>query len=270
MIFLTLMFSVFREAVAKKIFLGFFAIATLIILFFLLLVNVDSVEGMVNMMEATGEEGVKQLVMGFQVGMITISYFLVITFCFIAVSSFIPSMLEKGNVDILLSKPVSRTNIILAKFLGGVLLIFLSLTYMIGGVWLILSVKSGFWHFPFLLSIPWLTFSFAVIYALIILIGVTTQSTILSIIVSMFLVFVICPVLFVRETVIFSFITNSTMQFVINFFYYILPKLNDINKIIEEIIMGNAVSSYMPAVSSSLFMLAALLLSIFYFRRKDY
>jgi ABC-type transport system involved in multi-copper enzyme maturation permease subunit len=268
--FLTLMFSTFREAVAKKIFLGFFVIATLIILFFLLLVNVDSVEGMVNMMEATGEEGIKQLVMGFQVGMITISYFLVITFCFIAVSSFIPSMLEKGNVDILLSKPVSRTNIILAKFLGGVLLIFLSLTYLIGGVWLILSIKSGFWHFPFLYSIPWLTFSFAVIYALIILVGVTSQSTILSIIVSMFLVFVICPVLFVRETVVFSIVTSSTMQFIINFFYYIFPKLNDINKIIENLIMGNPINTYMPVFTSFLFMLACLSLSIFYFRKKDY
>ena len=122
--FLTLMFSTFREAVAKKIFLGFFVIATIIILFFLFLINVDSVEGMVNMMESSGEEGVKQLVTGFEVGMINLSYLLVITFCFIAVSSFIPSMLEKGNIDILLSKPVSRTNIILAKFLGGVLLIF--------------------------------------------------------------------------------------------------------------------------------------------------
>ena len=62
MIFLTLMFSTFREAVAKKIFLGFFAISTLIILVFMFLINVDSVEGMVNMVESSGEEGIKQLV----------------------------------------------------------------------------------------------------------------------------------------------------------------------------------------------------------------
>ncbi len=131
MIFLTLMFSTFREAIAKKIFVGFFAISTLIILVFLFLINVDSIEGMVNMMESSGEEGVKQLVIGFEVAMINISYLLIITFCFISVSSFIPSMLEKGNIDLLLSKPVSRTKIILAKFSGGVFLIFLSLLYLI-------------------------------------------------------------------------------------------------------------------------------------------
>ena len=264
------MLSTFREAVAKKIFLGFFAISTLIILIFLFLINVDSVEGMVNMMESSGEESIKQLVIGFEVAMINISYLLIITFCFISVASFIPSMLEKGNIDLLLSKPVSRTKIIIAKFLGGVLLIFLSLVYLIGSVWLILSLKSGFWHIPFLYSIFWLTLSFAVIYSLIILIGLISQSSILSIIVSLFLVFIICPILAVREEVIFSLITNSAAQFVINFLYYVLPKTSDINKISADMINGEPIKSYMPVYSSVLFMLTALSVSVLYFKKKDY
>lgn len=270
MIFLTLIFSTFREAIAKKIFIGFFAIATLIILIFLFLINVDSIEGMVNMMESAGEEGVKQLVIGFEVAMINISYLLIITFCFISVSSFIPSMLEKGNIDILLSKPVSRTKIILAKFLGGVLLIFVSLLYLIGSVWLILSLKSGFWHVPFLYSILWLTLSFAIIYSLIIFIGLISQSTILSIIVSLFLVFIVCPILYFREETIFSLVNNEVVQFIVNFFYYILPKPTDINQITTDMITGNPIKSYMPVFSSVLFMLAALSASIFYFKKKDY
>lgn len=270
MIFLTLMFSTFREAVAKKIFLGFYAISTLIILIFLFLINVDSVEGMVNMVESSGEEGIKQLVIGFEVAMINISYLLIITFCLISVSSFIPSMLEKGNIDLLLSKPVSRTKIVLAKFLGGVLLIFLSLLYLIGFVWLILSLKSGFWHIPFLYSIFWLTLSFAVIYSLIILVGLISQSSVLSIIISLFLVFIVCPILAVREEVIFSLVTNSAAQFVINFLYYILPKTPDINKITMDMITGEPVKSYMPVYSSVLFMLTSLAVSVLYFKKKDY
>ena len=107
MIFSTLILNTFREAAAKKIFLGFFAISTIIILVFLFLINVESVDGMDDMMESSGEEGVKNLVIELQVAMINISYLLVITFCFISVASFIPSMLEKGNIDLLLSKPVS-------------------------------------------------------------------------------------------------------------------------------------------------------------------
>ncbi|MFZ1321155.1 MAG: ABC transporter permease subunit [Ignavibacteria bacterium] len=270
MIFSTLVLSTFREAMAKKIFLGFFAISTIIILIFLFLINVDSVEGMVDMVGASGEEGIRKLVIGFEVAMIDISYLLIITFCLISVSSFIPSMLEKGNIDLLLSKPISRTNIILAKFLGGVLLVFISLIYLVGFVWVILSSKSGFWHFPFLYSILWLTLSFAVIYSLIIFIGLISQSTILSILVSFFLVFIVCPILYVREATIFSLVENNAAQFVINFFYYIFPKPSDINKITTDIITGEAVNSYMPVFSSVLFMLAVLSASIFYFKKKDY
>jgi len=270
MIFLTLILNTFREAAAKKIFLGFFAISTIIILVFLFLINVDSVDGMVDMMESSGEEGVKNLVIGFQVAMINISYLLVITFCLISVASFIPSMLEKGNIDLLLSKPVSRSKIILAKFTGGVILIFISLIYLIGFVWLILSAKSGFWHVPFLYTVFWLTLSFAIIYSLIIFIGLISQSTILSILISLFLVFIVCPVLYVREAAIFTFVTNSAAQFLVNFFYYILPKTTDINQITTDIITGEKVKSYMPVISSVLFMLVTLSASIFYFRKKDY
>ncbi|MBK9330822.1 MAG: ABC transporter permease [Ignavibacteria bacterium] len=270
MIFLTLVLSTFREAVAKKIFLGFFAISTLVILIFLFLINVESVEGMVDMMGAAGDEGIRKLVIGFEVAMIDISYLLIITFCLISVSSFIPSMLEKGNIDLLLSKPISRTNIILAKFTGGVMLVFFSLVYLIGFVWIILSSKSGFWHFPFLYTILWLTLSFAIIYSLIIFIGLVSQSTILSILVSFFLVFIVCPILYVREATIFSLVENNVVQFIINFFYYILPKPNDINKITTDIITGEEVNSYMPVFSSILFMLAVLSASVFYFKKKDY
>jgi ABC-2 type transport system permease protein len=270
MIFRTIIEGTIREAIAKKIFLGFFIISSLIILGFLLFVNLESVEGMVDMMGATGEEGIRQIIIGFQVGVLNISYLLVITFCLITVSSFVPSMLEKGNIDLLLSKPVSRTKLILGKFTGGVLLIFLSLVYLIGLVWLILSAKSGFWHLPFLYSIFWLTFSFAVIYSLIILINLLTQSSILAILVSLFIVFIISPVLSVREEIIFTLVDNSIVRFFVNFFYYVLPKPGDLNAIAVNQILQEPVISYQPFISSLLFMLACLSVSIFYFRKKDY
>jgi ABC-2 type transport system permease protein len=269
MIFLTLLLSTFREAFAKKIFIGFFAISSFVILLFLLFVNLDSVEGTVNMMESSGKEGIKQVLIGIEVLMLSLSYIPIITFCYISVSSFIPSMLEKGNIDLLLSKPVSRTEIILAKFIGGVLFIFLSLTYLIGSIWLILSLKSGYWHFEFLYSIFWFSLSFSVIYSLIILIGLLSQSTILSIIVSFFIT-IFCGILASRESTIFSFVDSDSIKFIINFIYYILPKPTDINSIAMNMITGEPIKSYMPVYSSVLFMIVALSVSVFYFKEKDY
>jgi ABC-type transport system involved in multi-copper enzyme maturation permease subunit len=245
-------------------------ISTIIILVFLFVVNVDSVEGMVDVMESTGEDAVKQLVIGFQIVMLNISYLLIITFCLISVSSFIPSMIEKGNIDLLLSKPISRANIILGKFSGGVILIFLSLVYLIGFVWLILSAKSGYWHIPFLYSIFWLTLSFAVVYSVVILLGLTTKSSILTIIITLFLVFVITPFLAVREETVFTLINNEVFKFIINFFYYVLPKPSDINTICANIILGEPIKSYQPLITSLLFMVTMLFVSILYFRKRDY
>ena len=270
MIFLTLIFNTFREAIAKKIFVGFFILSTIIILIFLFAVNIDSIEGMVNLMETSGQEAVKQFVIGTQIFMLNISYLLIISFCLISVSSFIPSMLEKGNIDILLSKPISRSKIILGKFTGGVVLIFLSLVYLLGFIWIILSAKSGFWHVPFLYSIFWLTLSFAVIYSVVVFIGLTTQSSVLTIIITLFLVFVITPVLGMREQTIFTFVKSDAIRFIINFFYYILPKPSDINTITANIVSGSPVDSYQPVYTSLLFMFTMLSLSIWYFKKKDY
>lgn len=268
MIFLTLIWSTFREAIAKKIFLGFFAISTLIIFIFLFLVNADSIEGMVTMMES-GEQGIKGVIIGFDVLILNVSYLLIITLCLISVSSFIPSMLEKGYIDLLLSKPISRTNIILGKFAGGVALIFISLVYLMGSVWLILSIKSGYWHLPFLYSIFWLTVTFAVIYSFVILLGLLTQSTILTIIVTFFLVFIISPLLAGREGIL-QLVDSSAVKFILDFFYYIFPKPGGINEISVNIIAGEPVVTYEPLITSLLFMLAMLSVSIYYFKNKDY
>jgi ABC-type transport system involved in multi-copper enzyme maturation permease subunit len=179
-------------------------------------------------------------------------------------------MLEKGNIDILLSKPVSRSKIILGKFSGGVILIFISLVYLLGAIWIIISIKTGFWHVPFLYSIFWLTLSFAIIYSIVIILGLTTQSSVLTIIINIFLVFVILPVLGARETTIFTFVNSDVIRFIVNFFYYILPKPSDINIIMGNIVNGKPVESYQPVYTSLLFMITMLSLSIWYFKKKDY
>jgi ABC-type transport system involved in multi-copper enzyme maturation permease subunit len=221
-------------------------------------------------MAALAGDDVKQLVIESENFILGVSYLFLITFCLIGVSSIIPSMLEKGNVDLLLSKPVSRSKIILGKFTGGVILIFFSLVYLIGMIWLIISFKFGYWNASFLSSIFILTFSFAVIYSLVIFIGITTQSSILSILINIFLIFLIYPFLASRETLLFQFITNNIAQFIINFFYYILPKPGDLQEISKSIIRGEKVVSWQPVITSALFLITFLSASIYFFKKKDY
>lgn len=91
---------------------------------------------------------------------------------------FVPNMLRKGSVDLLLVKPIARPKLLLYNFTGGLTFIFLNTTLAVCGVWLALGLRSGVWAPTFLLTILVLTFYFAILYSISALFGVLTGSPI--------------------------------------------------------------------------------------------
>ena len=96
-------------------------------------------------------------------------------------SFFIPNMLRKGSIDLLISKPIGRSQLLVYKYIGGLTFVFLVSSVMVGGVWLALALRSGFWNPNFLVVIPVLTFTFAILYAVSTLAAVFTRSPIFAI-----------------------------------------------------------------------------------------
>lgn len=276
---LTIIKNTFREALAKKIFIGYYIFYAIVILIMVFLVNMDSIEGVMSLTDS------KMLVQQVETGFFAISWNLIIFFSLISTASFIPSMLEKGTIDLLISKPISRPMILISKYIGAVLFVFLSMVFLLGSIWLILSLKSGYWDPSFLLSILWITIAFAVMYSIVVIIGLTTQSTVVAILVSFFMIFVLCPVLSVRETVVFGLVTNETVKFVFDFLYYLFPKPGEFRDITNSMIMGENINmwkstmnaetgaftaSWLSPISSVLFCLVVMAYSIYYFSKKDY
>src|SRR6185436_7525687 len=74
----------------------------------------------------------------------------------------IPQMFDAGSLHLLLSKPVSRWKLFLAKYLGGCSFILIAAAYLIAGLWLILGVRFGIWEPKLLYSIPIYLFVFAI------------------------------------------------------------------------------------------------------------
>lgn len=96
-------------------------------------------------------------------------------------AGFVPGMLQKGTLDLLLAKPVSRPLVLLTKYAGGLFYALIPALALIGGCWLVISFRSGFWNFGFLSSIGVLVVIFAVLYAFTVLTGVLFRSTIASV-----------------------------------------------------------------------------------------
>ena len=100
------------------------------------------------------------------------------------------SLVEPGQADLLLAKPLSRSQV-LAGRLGGVGAVTLALVaYLIVAVWLVMSVKSGIWSPRFLLAIPVIWAMFAVLYGAVTLASVWSGSGPLALVVTVGLVFV--------------------------------------------------------------------------------
>jgi ABC-type transport system involved in multi-copper enzyme maturation permease subunit len=94
---------------------------------------------------------------------------------------FIPNMLRKGTIDLLLVKPIGRGLLLFYKYLGGLTFMFLITSLCYRGIWLALGIRSRFWANGALLLIFTLTFFFAILYAFSTLVGVVTRSVVMCI-----------------------------------------------------------------------------------------
>lgn len=97
---------------------------------------------------------------------------------------FIPNMLRKGTVDLLLAKPIQRTTLLIYKYVGGLAFVFLNTAFVVVGMWLALGLRSGIWAPAFLWTILIITFFFAILYAVSTFFAILTQSPIVSIMVT--------------------------------------------------------------------------------------
>jgi ABC-type transport system involved in multi-copper enzyme maturation permease subunit len=184
-------------------------------------------------------------------------------------SGLIPSMLEKGTAELIISKPISRPELILGRFFGGILMVLLNIAYLIFFLWILFGIKFGLWEPDFLLTIFTITYAFATLYSLIILIGILTRSSIFAMMISYLIFFVLSPLLAARDTITL-FAKSDAFSFILDILYYIIPQTSDLGELTTDLAagggMGNAGSFYISAV----FIILTLGLSIFIFNKKDY
>ena len=96
-------------------------------------------------------------------------------------AGFVPTLLAKGTLDLYVTKPVRRSELLLYKYVGGLTFVFILFAAAVGGVWLAVGLRTGVWSPNFLAVVPVLTFYFAVLYAVSVTVAVFTRSGLLAI-----------------------------------------------------------------------------------------
>lgn len=261
-----------REAFARKIFIMFAGISSLVLILFAITfaaVGLEDLSGSVNI-ETQGDIGVIRDIAD------AIKLFIVIPLfgggLFLSIfsaSSFVPNMLEKGNIDVLLSKPISRSQIIFGKFLGGTGIVLVNIAYLVFGIWFLIGLKFGVWEPSLLLTIVTITFAFAVLYALIILIGILSQNSILAMMLSYLIFFILSPILNIRDQIM-TLSDSKVLEIILEGLYYIVPKTSELGSITSDLAAGGGIYDYQPIFTSAIFLILTLALSIIIFSKKDY
>jgi ABC-type transport system involved in multi-copper enzyme maturation permease subunit len=270
---LALVLDTFREALARKIFWGLFGLSTLMVLFFLFLLKIDIVEGALATVTLFGRsnshtQNLDDLVIGTYATIATFLYTWGMFLAVFASAGLIPAVLEPGRIELLLSKPVSRTHILLGRYLGNILVVGSNVAYLVLAIWIILGIKTGIWRMSFLASIGTTMFIFAVLLAVVVLMGVLFQSTALATMVAVGLM-IMSPILAQTSTVM-RLLSSEWSRQVWRALYYAMPKVYDLGRMTLEMIRNGQYDWWMPVWTSTLFGIAILGAALALFQRKDF
>ncbi|MCX6621722.1 MAG: ABC transporter permease subunit [Acidobacteria bacterium] len=267
------MVDTFREAMARKTFWGLFGLSTLMILFFLFLLKIDVAEGAIATLSLFGHTSgrqmeVSRLVRQFYAGIATFLYTWGMFLSAFASAGLVPSILEPGRIELLLSKPVWRWQILLGRYVGNVLIIALNTTYVVVGVWLIFGAKTGVWLPGFLWTIATTTFIFAVLLSVVFLVGVLFESAALATMVTAGLM-IVSPLL-AQTRLMDRLLSSEWSRWLWRTLYNILPKVYDLGHITLDVVRGNPAWNPFAIWSSALFALVMLSLGLFVFAKRDF
>jgi ABC-2 type transport system permease protein len=273
---LALIRDTFREAFARKIFWGLFGLSILMILFFLFLLKIDIVEGGIATASLFGMGAnrrmagvdVDRIVRGVYGGIATFLYTWGMFLAVFASAGLIPSVLEPGRIELLVSKPVSRTHILLGRYAGNVLVVSCNIIFLVLGIWMILGVKTGIWSPLFLISIATTIFIFAVLLAVVVLVGVSFDSAALATMVTVALM-IMSPIL-AQTNLMMRLLSSEWSREIWRTLYYSLPKVYDLGTMTLDAIQSRSFSGFMPIWTSAVFGAVVLSAALVVFSRRDF
>ena len=274
--------DVMREAAARWTLIAYFFLSTIFLIIFASAINLDIVDGALAGAKLFGQDvnvrgsiDIERLVLGFESGFSAVLYFLCTFMAVFATAHLVPRMQEKGTIDLYLARPVSRTKLLLSRYVAGLLLAATNIVYLMGSIWVIVMWKTGVVHPRFFLAGAIILFVIATLMAFAFLIGVITSSTAVSIMMSYGLFFF--ALMLVAHDRIAAAVSKEWQAWLINTLYWVIPKTAELGQAVVAYVAGDKVPqriaealSPTPFLTTAAFAVACLVLSSWVFNRKEF
>lgn len=271
-----LVVDTWREAFARYTLLGFVIASTLFILTLTFALNLDIVDGALAAGSLFGKAfdmpgrpvPIDEVVNTGEAFFAGMAYALGLFLAVFTTGSQVPNLMKRGTVDLYLTRPVSRTHVLLGRFLGSVTVVAANLAYLCGGVFLVVSLKTGVWNFRFLHAGLLIFFVFLSYLGFMFLVGALSGSTPLSIMIPYAIYMVTMPL--VAHDKIAAAVDSRLAANVVQGLYWILPKSAELGKDMVELVLGRGMPSPVSLATTGAFGLVCLALAVFRFARKDF
>ena len=274
--------DVFREAAARWTLLAYFFLSSIFLVIFAAAVNLDIVDGALagaklfgKEVEMNGTMSIEKLVLGFEAGFAGFLYLMCTFLAVFATAHLVPRLQEKGTIDLYLSRPIGRVQLLLSRYFAGLLLAATNVFYLIGSIWLIVMWKTQVVHPRFFLAGVIILFVIATLLAFAFLVGVVTSSTAVSIMTT-YGVFIFGAML-VGHDRIAAAVSKQWQANVINGLYWIFPKTAELMQAVVAFVTGEQAPDRLAAAlnptpfwTTALFAVGCLALASWLFQRKEF
>ena len=275
--------DVMREAAARWTLLAYFFLSTVFIVIFAFAVNLDIVDGALAGAKLFGKDmgtpdetiNIEKLVMGFDAGFSVFLYFICTFLAIFATAHLVPRMQEKGTIDLYLARPVGRVQLLLTRYVAGLVLAATNVIYLMGTMWLIVAWKTGVYNTRFLVGALIIFLVIATLMAFAFLVGVFTSSTAVSIMTT-FGIFFFGLALAGHEQYAAA-VSKQWQANVINGLYWVVPKTADLFQAVFAYVGGNDIAGPLakhltpaPFVTTAAFGVVSLALASWLFTRKEF
>lgn len=233
--------------------------------------DTGSSRGVSNDNEESGPRALVEKVRG-QLSTIPVVLSLAVLFLgLFATADVVPSMMRKGTIELLLSKPLSRPVLLFGRVAGGVAVMGINHLVFVVGIWTIYGAASGVWLNGFLLWMTLLPFlAYVTVFSGVVLLSIVTESWVLPLSLAYIHVMILNTFLYGREGSIYRWIEGDWIRWVGESLYWGLPQISDLTNLTMESVYASSLDSVVPIAQSLVFIAVTSTLSAWKFTRKDF
>lgn len=254
-----------REAAHRKL---FFIYGIILLISVGIIVLAGSIEFQLGGEESFGTDDISDMLGYPVVSGLNFFLWMLVFLSVMATAGLVPNMLSRGRAEFFLSKPVSRSQLLISK-VWGIWVTYGGLVAICGLVGiLVIYLTHGFFTTDLLWLIGGHMVIFGIWLSITVAVGIYSGSTSISFM-AVFLIWVAQWVLSFREW-IQQIVSSKALDQLIDVLYYIVPKTGEIENIVKRMALGAGVESLTPLYSSLLFAAVMYGVAIWLFGRKDY